>query len=123
MRIGYEHGRALESLQADRHSRSGQGGPVAHQVAHWDPDAWRSALASHKPELLVLHSMRVQLRIRANHMGIPRAIVDTLPVEELETTAEQIALAADYRGRNGGSMTQSLLLFYLRYLADRGPNA
>lgn len=83
----------------------------------------REALVAHKPELLALDAVRVRLSAMADRMGISRAIVDSLPVEELAATAEQVALAAHHRDRSGGSLAQSLLVFYLRSLADRGPTA
>ena len=65
----------------------------------------------------------IQLRLLAlaDTVGIPRAVVDNLPVEELEATAEQVASAEGYKDGNGDPLPQSLLSFYLRCLADQAP--
>lgn len=79
----------------------------------------RQALADHKAALLALHAIRARLRIVGASMGIPREVVDELPLEELQATADQVALAADHLDGNGDPLAQSLLTFYLRCLADR----
>jgi hypothetical protein len=79
----------------------------------------RQALADHKAALLALHATRARLRTVGADMGIPREVVDELPLEELEATSNQVALAADHRDGNGAPLAQSLLTFYLRCLADR----
>jgi hypothetical protein len=79
----------------------------------------RQAIADHKAALLALHAIRTRLRIVGASMGIPREVVDELPLEELQATADQVALAADHLDGNGDPLAQSLLTFYLRCLADR----
>jgi len=79
----------------------------------------RQALADHKAELLALHATRKRLVGIAACLGIPRAVVDDLPLDELQATAEQAAIAEAHKDRNGNSLTHSLLTFYLRRLADR----
>jgi hypothetical protein len=81
----------------------------------------RLALAEHKPALLALHAIRSRLLGLAKTLGIPRAIVDVLPVEELEATAEQTALCEGYMDGHGDPLAHVLLVFYLRQLADREP--
>lgn len=61
----------------------------------------------------------VRLLDVARTLGIPRSIVDALPVEELEATAEQTALCESYLDGNGDPLAHALLVFYLRALADR----
>ena len=81
----------------------------------------RQALADHKPALLALHGIRARLLALAVTLGIPRAVVDVLPVEELEATTEQAALCEGYMDGNGDPLAQALLVFYLRTLAERKP--
>jgi hypothetical protein len=79
----------------------------------------RQALADHKADLLALHAIRARLLALAATMGIPRAVVDELPVEELEATAEQAALCGSHLDGYGDPLAQSLLIFYMRGLVDR----
>lgn len=79
----------------------------------------RQALAHHKAELLALHATRNRLFVIATSLGIPRAIVDELPLEELQATAEQVAANEAHMDGNGSPLAYSLLTFYLRCLADR----
>jgi hypothetical protein len=79
----------------------------------------RQALADHKAELLALHATRKRLVGIAAGMGISRAVVDKLPLEELQATTEQIAMAEVHPDRNGDPLAHSLLTFYLRCLADQ----
>jgi hypothetical protein len=79
----------------------------------------RQALADHKAALLALHAIRARLRIVGASMGIPREVVDELPLEELQATADQVALAASHLDGNGDPLAQTILTFYLRCLADR----
>jgi hypothetical protein len=73
-------------------------------------------VAALKPE-------RARLLALAKTLGIPRAVVDTLPVEELEATAEQAALCEGYMDGNGDPLAHALLVFYLRGLAEKEPAA
>lgn len=52
-------------------------------------------------------------------MGIPRSVVDNLPAEDLEATAEQVALCEGYLDGHGDPLPHALLVFYLRELAKR----
>lgn len=79
----------------------------------------RQALADHKAELLALHATRKRLVGIAAGLGIPRAMVDDLPLDELQATAAQAALAEVHKDRNGDPLAHSLLTFYLRCLADQ----
>jgi len=79
----------------------------------------RQALADHKAELLALHAIRKRLMAVAASLGIPRTVVDELPLEELHAAAQQAAIAADRTDGNGDPLAHSLLTFYLRCLADR----
>jgi len=79
----------------------------------------RQQLAEHKADLMALHAIRARLLDVAQTLGIPRAVVDALPVEELEATAEQAALCEGYMDGNGDPLAHALLIFYLRGLADR----
>ena len=79
----------------------------------------RQALADHKAELLALHAIRKRLMTIAASLGIPRVVVDELPLEELQATAEQAATAEAHKDGNGDPLAHSLLTFYLRSLADR----
>lgn len=79
----------------------------------------RQALAHHKAGLLALHAIRARLLALAVTLGIPRAVVDALPVEELEATAEQAALCEGYPDGEGDPLPHRLLVFYLCALADR----
>lgn len=66
-----------------------------------------------------LHAIRARLHTIALSLGIARVVIDELPVEELEATAEQAALCEGHTDGNGDPYAQSLLMFYLRGLADR----
>jgi len=55
----------------------------------------------------------------ARTLGIPRAVVDALPPEELQATAEQAAMCEGYMDGNGDPLAQALLVFYLKALAQR----
>ncbi len=79
----------------------------------------RQALTEHKVDLLALHAMRARLQAIATSLGIPRAVVDAMPVEELEATAEQATLCEGHLGSNGDPLARSVLVFYLRHLADQ----
>ncbi len=79
----------------------------------------RRALAEHKADLLALHAIRTRLLALAVRMGIPRCVVDELPVEELEATAQQAAWCEGHTAANGDPLPHALLVFYLRTLADR----
>lgn len=79
----------------------------------------RQALAEHKADLLALHAIRTRLLALAATMGIPRNVVDALPVEELEATAAQAALCEIYMDGRGDPLPHALLMFYLRELAER----
>jgi hypothetical protein len=79
----------------------------------------RQRLTDHKADVLALHVIRARLQTIAMRLGIPRAVVDALPVEELEATAEQAALCEGYMDGNGDPLAHSLLVFYLRDLAGR----
>jgi hypothetical protein len=79
----------------------------------------RQALTDHKADLLALHAIRARLHTIATRLGIPRAVVEALPVEELEATTEQTTLCEGYMDGNGDPLTHSLLTFYLRGLADQ----
>ena len=83
----------------------------------------RQALSDHKPALLALHAIRGRLLALAVTLGIPRRVVDHLPPEELEATAEQAALCEGYMDGNGDPLAHALLVFYLRQLADKEPTA
>lgn len=77
----------------------------------------RQRLTEYKADLLALHAIRSRLLALAGTLGIPRAVVDALPVEELEATAQQAALCEGYRDGHGDPLAQSLLVFYLKELA------
>ena len=79
----------------------------------------RQALAEHKADLLALHAIRARLLVLAGTLGIPRRVVDALPLEELEATAEQTMLCEDHTDGNGCPLPHALLAFYLRDLAKR----
>lgn len=78
----------------------------------------RQRLTEHKADLLALHAIRNRLLTLAGTLGIPRAVVDALPVEELEATAEQTALCEGHTDGNGDPLARTLLVFYLHSLAD-----
>lgn len=82
----------------------------------------RQALADHKAELLALHAIRNRLLALASTMGIPRTVVDALQAVELEATSEQARLCEGHLDGNGDPLAHSLLVFYLRCLADRMPS-
>jgi len=65
---------------------------------------------------LALHAIRARLLMLAVTLGIPRAVVDALPVEELEATAEQATLCEGYMDGRGDPLAQTLLVLYLRTL-------
>ena len=79
----------------------------------------RQAIADHKAALLALHAIRARLRTFGASMGIPREVIDELPLEELQATAEQVAHIEGHADGNGDPLAHSLLTFYLRCLADR----
>ncbi|SFK48087.1 hypothetical protein [Rhodanobacter glycinis] len=79
----------------------------------------RQALTEHKADLLALHAIRARLLVLAVKLGIPRTVVDALPVEELEATAEQTALCEGHTDGNGDPLARTLLVFYLKCLADK----
>jgi len=79
----------------------------------------RQALADYKAELLVLHATRKRLFVIAASLGIPRIVVDELPLEELQAATEQAAATEAHKDGNGTPLATSLLTFYLRCLADR----
>lgn len=83
----------------------------------------RQALADYKADLLALHAIRARLRTLGRSLGIPREVVDELPLEELEAAAQQAAAYEGHPDGNGDSLAQSLLTFYLRCLADRAPTS
>lgn len=84
--------------------------------------AIKQSLADYKTDLLALHAIRKRLRTLATSMGIPRTIVDELPIEELQASASQAASCEGRLDGNGNPLGQSLLTFYLRRLAE-GVNA
>lgn len=67
--------------------------------------------------------MRSRLLVLATQLGIPPAIVNGLSLTELQATAEQVALAGDHLDGNGDPLAHSLLVFYLRSLAERVKHA
>ncbi|MEP6898698.1 MAG: hypothetical protein ABI870_09220 [Rhodanobacter sp.] len=77
----------------------------------------RKALTEHKADLLALHAIRAHLQMLAVKLGIPRAVVDVLPIEELEATAEQSTLYEGYLDGDGDPLAHALLVFYLHSLA------
>lgn len=79
----------------------------------------RQELVDHKAELLAMYAIRARLSAIAGSLGIPQTLVDQLPPEELQATAEQAALCEGYKDKNGDPLTQSLLVLYLRDLAER----
>jgi hypothetical protein len=79
----------------------------------------RQQLADHKADLLALHAIRKRLLALAATMGIPCAVVDELPVEELQATAAQVSVCEGHMDNNGDPLAHSLLTFYLRCLAER----
>jgi len=79
----------------------------------------RQRLVEYKAELLALHAIRARLLVLAGTLGIPRRVVDALPVEELAATAEQAAKCDGFRDGNGDPLPHALLVFYLRELAGR----
>jgi hypothetical protein len=83
----------------------------------------RQQLADHKADIMALQAIRARLLALAKTLGIPRAVVDTLPVEELEATAEQAALCEGYMDGSGDPLAHALLVFYLRGLAEKEPAA
>jgi len=78
-----------------------------------------AAIPGRKADLLALHGMRDRLYILADRIGVPRVLVDALSAEELEATVEQVALVGDHLDGNGNPLAHSLLMFYLRCLAER----
>jgi hypothetical protein len=83
----------------------------------------RQALIDHKADLLALHAIRARLHALAVCLGIPRAVVEALPVEELEATAKQATLCEGHMAGSGDPLAHSLLVFYLRQLAGKEPTA
>jgi hypothetical protein len=79
----------------------------------------RQRLADHKADILAMHAIRVQLQSIANNLGIPRAVVDQVPVEDLAATAEQAELCDGHTDGHGDPLAHALLLFYLKALAAR----
>jgi hypothetical protein len=79
----------------------------------------RQALAGHKADLLTLHAIRARLHAIAARLGIPRAVVDAVPLEELEATAMQASLCEVCMDGNGDPLTHALLVFYLKALTER----
>lgn len=85
-----------------------------------DPDSRsENAAADPVPIADTLKPLRAHLLALALTMGIPRAVIDGLPVEELEATAEQVAFCEGRLDRNGDPLPHALLTFYLRELAER----
>lgn len=66
-----------------------------------------------------LPALRLHLLALAERMGIPRSVVDTLPSEDLLATDEQAAVAKGHLDGNGDPLAHSLLVFYLRQLAEK----
>jgi hypothetical protein len=62
---------------------------------------------------------RALLATFAKRIGVPTAVVDNLPTEELDATAEQLALCKGHLDRDGNPLARSLLTFYLHALADQ----
>ena len=60
-----------------------------------------------------------RLQQLARTLGIPRAVVDALPPDELEATAAQAAMCEGYVDGNGDPLARALLVFYLKALAKR----
>lgn len=60
-----------------------------------------------------------RLQQLARTLGIPRVVVDALPVEELEATAKQTTLCEGYADGKGDPLAHALLVFYLKCLADK----
>ena len=79
----------------------------------------RQALADQKADLFALHIIHTRLVALAVTLGIPRTVVDAIPVDELSATAEQAASWDGHLDGNGDSLAHSLLVFYLCGLADR----
>jgi hypothetical protein len=61
---------------------------------------------------------RQRLRGLAATLGIPREIVDRLALSDLEATAEQLVACEGHLDADGNPLAHSLLVFYLRALAD-----
>ena len=80
----------------------------------------RQALTDHKADLLALHAIRARLLALAGELGIPRSVVDNLPVEELAATTEQAAMCDGFLDGHDDPLPHALLVFYLRELARRG---
>ena len=55
----------------------------------------------------------------AKRIGVPASVVDNLTADELEATAEQIALCKGHLDTDGNPLAGRLLTFYLRTLADQ----
>lgn len=79
----------------------------------------RQRLTEHKADLLALHAIRSRLLALAGTLGIPRTVVDALPVEELEATARQAASCEGHKDGHGDPLQHALLVFYLKELARR----
>lgn len=78
----------------------------------------REALARSKPEILALHAIRARLHTISAGLGIPREVVDQMPLEELESAAAQAKACHGCKDGNGQDLAGSLLVFYLRQLAE-----
>lgn len=63
--------------------------------------------------------MTERLHRLARTLGIPRAVVDALPPDELDATAAQAAMCEGYMDGHGDPLAQALLVFYLKALARR----
>lgn len=81
--------------------------------------AFRQMLAERKADLLAWVSIQARLQKLSARMGIPAAVVEALSVEELDATAEQVGMCEGSMDGHGDPLAQSLLMFYLRCLAEK----
>jgi hypothetical protein len=79
----------------------------------------REQLTDNKADILALHSIRGRLHEVAKSLGIPRAVVDGLPAEDLAATAQQAQACEGHLDRDGNPLARSLLMFYLQTLAEQ----
>ncbi|QEE25705.1 hypothetical protein CS053_15235 [Rhodanobacter glycinis] len=79
----------------------------------------RQRLAEYKADVLALHAIRSRLLALAGTLGIPRRVIDALPAEGLEATAQQVAACEGLKDGHGDPLPHALLVFYLKELARR----
>lgn len=114
-----EHENSLKALAANA-LRESEHAPTPTDVAVTD---WCAGADGAPGADGAQFGIKATLRSLAKRMGIPAAVVDVLPADDLAATAEQIALCDGHLDADGNPLARSLLTFYLQTLAEQSTTA